>query len=241
MRSKKAVKFSELNYSTITKCRCIKVSPHAFDEWNKRVGPFVSDRHTLEVLINKYLGEQERIELIGRNCMALDGEIVAGCEVDQYATSTIVIKSFFGRISQKTALFDFNYLNHFMTWQTIEGGRRTSKLINTIRKEGINLDLDQETLSQQKLPFFAEHIVKWKILGVWFRISYLGEGDLYEIKQLSGNAGNGQTIRVRAFAGLISLYNSVPPGTLSDAHITRLFIKILAYHKTIASDWKVVF
>ncbi|MNY85685.1 hypothetical protein D3C78_18850 [compost metagenome] len=213
-----------MRYQDLKNVQEVVIPHHAVSQWNDRVGPTL-DAEQIKTIVEGYLREYDRIEIIGRGCMILDNEIVVACSLN--TQKVLVVETCFGRISLVPFLLDHDSLSSFMHRQRKGSGLRNSQLVRNVKREGINLTQDKETLEKQIVPEFSR-VVRIKILSNVFKIKFLGEGR-YEIKQLTGNIGVGQVFTVEV-DNLFRMYNMVVPNSLSHVHLAKLCAAVADIH-----------
>jgi hypothetical protein len=216
-----------MKYNDIKQCVSVVISNHALTQWNERVGPYAESCEKLEKIIFNYLQELDRLDITRRDCLVLDGEIVAASIITP--DNKLVIESFFGRISLNPILDDHDMLSHFMKKQI--KGKRNSKLVRSIKHEGINLSLPRDVLNKQTFPEFPEIISTVKIMSNGFKLSYWRSGEI-KVKQITGNNGVGQQFNADVEHPHL-VYDRVKPNSLSHIHIAKLCAAIADFQDSV--------
>ncbi|WP_182102453.1 hypothetical protein [Niallia taxi] len=110
----------------------IEVNDHGWERWNERIGPHAS-LDEINNRIQALYREPERIVFLSHEFGMIDNEIVF---TYMQKKKTVVITTFYGRISLQPALADIDYLKYF----------------NERYQEKLGLFEDNEVLSRQLMP-----------------------------------------------------------------------------------------
>lgn len=111
--------------------RNFSINEHALERWNERVGP-IAKQEKLTQIINE-LYKLDRVFLKDNNVGYIDNEILFTFQKDK---EKILIDTFYGRMSKKIALLNFEALRKY----------------NAKEGEMIDLTLPEEELKEQIIP-----------------------------------------------------------------------------------------
>lgn len=118
----------------------VKVSYHAYERWNDRVGPHVDGKEYIQRLFQKLIEEPERIILISDDFGIVDNDILFTFEMKD---GLFFITTFYGRISLHPALSDIHYIKK---WQSHSNER-------------LDLKMSDDLLKKQSLPIVSNKYV----------------------------------------------------------------------------------
>ncbi|WML46737.1 hypothetical protein RCG23_13910 [Neobacillus sp. PS3-34] len=118
----------------------VKISEHAFERWNQRVGPFFTRVEKLERLVFALLSLPLRIEWLSPSLGIIDSDILFIYEARE---ETLLIKTFYGRCSFHPSLYQFPVLKKY----------------NLHELEKINLSLPPNILEQQVAPVLPLEVI----------------------------------------------------------------------------------
>jgi len=137
----------------------VKVTNHALERWNTRVGPYMQTKKELAnyltiilaAKVKRYEMLQEPNKKFENYLIEIENEIVGAFIIDK---GEIAFTTFFGRLSKVPALANWYFLQHF----NLKKGRLNNRI-----HDHVKLEFPIEQLMNENLP--AAPVAEWFING----------------------------------------------------------------------------